>query len=94
MSICEKCGEPVQDGQRLCYDRSPSNYTCWCKRTLTNGRVESLKSTHPDGELVCEEHSNSGSQKVVVEPGWYGYSDSTANSRFHKGSAYINPDGD
>lgn len=86
MDVCKKCGKPVQNGQELCYDHSPSGYSCsFCRRSLTNGRVEILKEIDPDGEMVCEEHSHSGSQKVVADAGWNGHSYSTANSRFHKG---------
>jgi hypothetical protein len=95
MSDCKKCDQPVQDGQELCHDCSPSNYSCiLCGRVLTNGRVASLKLSNPDGAMVCTDHSNEGSQKVFSHAGWTGYSDSTATSRFHKGSAYTNPEGD
>ena len=95
MCFCEKCGEPVQVGQERCHDCSLSDYSCIvCGWPLENGRVEFLRSTNPDGQIVCKKHSEWCNQKPVAEADWNGHSYSTAYSRFHKGSAYLNPEAD
>lgn len=93
MKTCEKCDEPVKDGQERCHDCSLSDYSCIvCGTPLENGRVEFLRSTN--SEMVCKDHSDWCQQKAAAEAGWNGLSHSTASARFHKNSWFTNPEGE